>query len=129
MIEPSLQFSVPCLEVPQEEGRPPSFHYLFYELPLPEFPYRVTFFVCNGWCNGQGRFVQSTRILKPDHVTPVVETGEQPFELAERETPFMAVNCFQEIPFESPGVHWIQVNLDGEMRLEYPLVVRQADRP
>jgi hypothetical protein len=122
---PALQFSVPCLEVVDQEGKPPSFNYLFYELPLPEFPFKVDFYVANGWCNGKGKFVQSMSILKPDKTT-MVETGDQPFELKEAITPFMAVNFFQGIVFEQPGTYWFRVNLAGRKVLEYPLTVREA---
>jgi len=122
---PSLQFSVPCLEVVDTEGKPPSFNYLFYELPLPEFPFKVDFFVANGWCNGQGKFTQSMSILKPDK-TALVETGDQPFELKESVTPFMAVNYFQGIVFEKPGTYWFRINLGGRKILEYPMTVREA---
>lgn len=122
---PALQFSVPCLEVEDTEGKPPSFRYLFYELPLPEFPYKVDFFVANGWCNGKGQHVQSMQILKADK-NVLVETGNQPFELKEAGTPFMAVNFFQGIVFEQPGTYWFRVNLGGRKVLEYPLTVRQA---
>lgn len=122
---PFLQFSVPCLEVVDTEGKPPSFNYLFYELPLPEFPFKVDFFVANGWCNGTGKFTQSMMILKPDKTT-MVETGDQPFELKESVTPFMAVNFFQGIVFEKPGTYWFRVQLGGKKVLEYPLTVREA---
>ena len=46
---PSLQFSVPCLDVKEEAGKPPDFKSIFYELPLPEFPFKTDFFVADGW--------------------------------------------------------------------------------
>jgi hypothetical protein len=121
---PALQFSVPCLEVVDEEQKPPCFNYLFYELPLPEFPYNVSFYVANGWCNGKGSYVQSMQILNPDR-SPLVQTGDQPFQLADPHTPFMAVNFFQGIAFAKPGVYWFQVFLSGRKVLEYPLTVRE----
>jgi len=123
--QPSLQFSVPCLEVVDEDSKPPSFNYLFYELPLPEFPYQVSFYVANGWCNGKGDFVQKMQILNPDR-TPMVQTGNQPFKLTGIETPFMAVNFFQGIQFTKPGTYWFQVFLGDKKVLEYPLSVREA---
>ncbi len=125
---PSLQFSVPCLEVVDEDGKPPSFNYLFYELPLPEFPFKVSFYVANGWCNGKGKFVQSMKLLTSDKSTALVETGDQPFELTDSAQPFMAVNFFQEIPFGAAGTYWFQVFINGSKVLEYPLTVRQAEK-
>jgi hypothetical protein len=129
MKKPSLQFSVPCLAVTEDDKGPPSFNRIFYELPFPEFPFRFPkpgFFIANGWCNGQGNFVQSMRILTPEKKV-LIETGNQPFELKEVETPFMAINLFQDLPFEKPGTYWIHIYLDGELAVEYPMVVRLAE--
>lgn len=134
MKRPSLQFSVPCLSVDEKSG-PPSFSSIFYELPFPKFPFKFPgrgFFIANSWCNGQGRFAQEIKILKPDHKTDIMKTGKQPFELKEETTPFMAVNLFQDAVFEAPGTYWVQITLADsqgvlKVELEYPLVVRLAD--
>lgn len=134
MKRPSLQFSVPCLAVVEEKG-PPTFQGIFFELPFPQFPFKFPgkgFFVANGWCSGQGRFAQELKILKPDKKTELIKTGKQPFELKEQETPFMAVNLFQDLVFETPGTYYIQISLADEQggiknELEYPLVIRLAE--
>ena len=123
---PALQFSVPCLEVVDEESKPPSFNYLFYELPLPELPFQVSFYVANGWCNGKGSFVQKMEIIKPDKHTALVQTGDQPFQLTDSATPFMAVNFFQNIQFPEAGTYWFRVYLGGKKIIEYPMTVRVA---
>lgn len=128
-MKPLLQFSIPCLEV-KEDGGPPSFLRIFYELPFPEFPFifpEPGFFIANGWCNGKGDFVQSMKLLKPDKKTVLIQTGDQPFSLKEEETPFMAVNLLAEVKFDAPGTYWIQIFLNNELKLEYPLVVRKAE--
>lgn len=121
---PSLQFSVPCLNIPEDEKMPPTFQHIFYELPSPEFPFRLDFFLANGWCNGTGSHSQEVRILKPDG-TVLVQTGVQPFQLKSQTEPFMVVNRFEGVTFEAPGVYRFQVSLDGGLELEYPLDVRQ----
>ena len=123
---PSLQFSVPCLEVVDEENKPPSFNYLFYELPLPEIPFSVSFYVANGWCNAKGSYIQSMEIVRPDKSTSLVRTGDQPFQLTDPATPFMAVNFFQNIAFPEAGTYWFRVYLGGKKVLEYPMTVRLA---
>lgn len=126
--KPFLQFSVPCLSVKEDQG-PPSFMNIFYELPFPEFPFTfpgMGFFIANGWCNGKGDFKQSMRILKPDKGI-LVQTGDQPFSLREEKTPFMAINLFQGVTFDAPGIYWVQVFLDDVLTLEYPMEVRKAE--
>jgi len=127
-MKPSLQFSIPCLGY-QEEG-PPTFQHIFYELPFPSFPYAFPdpgFFVANGWCCGTGQHEQRMQILHPEKKAVLIDTGAQPFNLEEPETPFMAVNLFQKIEFPAPGTYWFRIFLDGEVALEYPLVVRQSE--
>ena len=127
-MKPSLQFSVPCLNIPGDGSRPPTFEGIFYELPSPEFPFRLDFFLANGWCAGLGRFVQEVRVLRPDGQS-MAQTGQQAFELTSETQPYMIVNQFQGFQFQAPGVYRIQVLLDGEVRLDYPLEIRQIDMP
>jgi hypothetical protein len=126
---PRLQFSVPCLQVNDEKG-PPSFMYVFYEMPFPEFPFAFPegqgFFVANGWCNGTGSHVQRMKILDPQK-NVLVDTNDQPFTLKRNEEPFMAVNFISGMQFAGPGTYWFQVYLNNQLALEYPLPVRKAD--
>lgn len=140
MKRPSLQFSVPCANVPEDEG-PPSFRSIFYGLPHPQYHFNFPkrgFFIANGWCNGQGQFVQEIRILHPDKDRMLISTGKQDFDLKEIQTPFMAVNLFQII-FAQPGKYWVRVYLgdfagkdpqgkvqskDDQLVIEYPLTVQ-----
>jgi len=122
---PVLQFSVPCLEVRESAGKPPDLMSLFYELPLPQFPYKTDFTVANSWCKGSGQFRQSMRILLPNKRV-LVETGDQPFQLTSRLVPFMAINRFEGIVFEHPGVHTFEVYLEGAKVFSYPINVRPS---
>ena len=140
MKRPSLQFSVPCANVPEEDG-PPSFRSVFFSLPHPQYHFNFPkkgFFVANGWCNGQGNFTQEIRLLQPDKEKVLISTGKQDFELKEIQTPFMAVNLFQ-IVFSQPGKYWVQIFLgeftgkdpqgrsqsaNDQLVIEYPLTVQ-----
>lgn len=123
-MKPSLQFSVPCLEV-KEENKPPTFAYLFYELPLPEIPIKCPpFFINNGWCNGQGNYQQEIKILSPDKKEVIIETGKQDFALDTNYVPQLIVNQFDQVLFKEAGYYWVQVLLNGTIELEYPITVR-----
>lgn len=124
---PSLQFSVPCLNIPEDSEMPPTFQHIFYELPSPDFPFSLDFFLANGWCNGTGNHSQEVRILKPDG-SVLVQTGVQSFTLKTQLEPFMVVNKFQQVIFETPGAYKFQVHLDGQLKLEYPLDVRKFEQ-
>src|SRR5262249_41016623 len=79
---PSLQFSVMCLDLIQEEQKPPTLQHLFYEIPIPSLPFRIgRFHVVNCWTNGRGQFQQSVKILNPTKTKILIETGQQNFIL------------------------------------------------
>lgn len=129
MRKPSLQFSIPCLGVEEEGNKPPSFKYIFYELPFPNFPIKAPpFFINNGWSYGLGPHTERTRILRPDRRQQLTDTGNHDFVLEDQETPFMAINMYQDIVFPEPGVYWVQIYLDNQQVIEYPLPVRQAEK-
>lgn len=98
---------------------------VFYELPAKEFPLQMDYFyLANGWCSGRGRYSHSVKLINPDGST-MCNTGEQMIELTDPTVPFMVVNKFESMEFNTPGIYKIQVFLDGELRLEYPLTIRQ----
>jgi len=127
--KPSLQFSIPCLGVDEEKGKPPSFKYIFYELPFPAFPAECPlFFINNGWCYGLGPHREKTRIVRPDRKQILTDTGDHDFVLEDESTPFMAINAYQGIVFPETGTYWVQVYIDDQLILEYPLPIRQVEK-
>lgn len=118
-----LQFSVPCFEVDYQEQRAPSLKFIFFDLPFKELPQALNFHVVNGWIGGSGRRHQSIEILKPDGSLHL-DTKPQPLEFVDEHTPFLAVNYFPKIPFETEGYYQIVIKLEGQEVLRYPLTVR-----
>lgn len=131
MKRPYLQYSVPSLEVViDERGWLPTFNRVFYELPFPEFPFKFPgpgFFIANGWSNGEGTFNQKIRIMQPDKEKVLSDSGSKAFELKNAESSFVGVNFFKDVVFEKPGLYWIQVLLNEDLVMEYPLIVRLRD--
>ncbi len=126
--EPSLQFSVMCLDLVEEERKPPTLQYLFYELPFPHLPFRMDrFHVINCWANGEGSYKQAVKILKPDRSTLFIETGEQTFSLENAFTPQLMINVFADLEFQEEGHYWIQNFLNSKLVVEYPLTVRLVE--
>lgn len=124
---PHLQFSVPCLEVKEPPQGPPDFLSIFYELPLPQFPFKTDFEIANCWSYGLGKFQQEVKVLKPNRAVHL-SSGKQTFELHSTSVPFMAINQFEGIVFERPGLYWIEVDLQGKPVLTYPLNVRLSTK-
>lgn len=126
--DPALQFSVMCLDLVEEERKPPTLQYLFYELPFPHLPFRIgKFHVINCWSNGEGNYRQAVKILTPTRGKTFIETGEQTFSLEDSYTPQLMINVFADIEFQEEGHYWVQNYLNGKLVLEYPLTVRLVD--
>ncbi len=83
------------------------------------------FFVFNHWVNGEGTFTEVVEILAPD-LTPVAPTPPQEFTLPARTSAANIINGFVNFNFAVSGVYWIQVKLNGELVLAYPLPVLQS---
>jgi Family of unknown function (DUF6941) len=125
--DPKLQFSVPCFEVEYQESQAPTLRYIFYDLPFPELPFKMSFHLVNGWIGSKRERRQEIKILKPDG-SVFVKTGMQPLQFVDENTPFMAVNFFPDMPFDAPGLYQIVVFLEEREVLRYPLTVRIAEQ-
>jgi len=124
---PKLQFSVPCFEVEYQESQAPTLRYIFYDLPFPELPFKMSFHVVNGWIGSKKQRQQEIKIFKPDG-SVLLKTGQQPLEFVDENTPFMAVNYFPDLPFENPGLYQMAIFLEETEVLRYPITVRVADK-
>ena len=125
--DPKLQFSVPCFEVEYQDSQAPTLKYIFYDLPFPELPFKMSFHVVNGWIGSKKQRQQEVKILKPDG-SVFVQTGQQPLEFVDEHTPFMAVNFFPDMPFQEPGYYNVVVYLEQKEVIRYPLNVRVAEQ-
>lgn len=125
--DPKLQFSVPCFEVEYQDSQAPTLRYIFYDLPFPELPFKMSFHVVNGWIGSKKQRQQEIKILKPDG-SIFVKTGLQPLQFVDENTPFMAVNFFPEMPFETSGLHHVVIYLEDKEVLRYPLTVRIVEQ-
>jgi hypothetical protein len=126
---PDLQSSLICDDVRQERNGKFILIGLFDVIAVPALP---TVFqrlcVVNRWCCGQGQFEQRSRILAPDGVTPVVEGKQVTVRLADSEATATSVEFFLNARFETAGTYWIEILLDGDLKLRYPLRAQQVKR-
>jgi hypothetical protein len=125
--DPKLQFTVPCFEVEYQDSQAPTLRYIFYDLPFPELPFKMSFHVVNGWIGSARQRQQEIKLLKPDG-SVMLKTGQQPLQFVDQNTPFMAVNYFPDMPFEEPGLYHIVVYLEEKEIIRYPLTVRIAEQ-
>jgi hypothetical protein len=74
------------------------------------------------WCGGIGKFRQSSRILGVDEDQVIAESFID-FELKELEGHVTNVNLFTGVQFQQFGLHHVEMCLDNELILRYPLPV------
>lgn len=129
---PDLQSSILCDDVRQERNGKFILIGLFDAIGAHQFPLRYPrLFMVNRWCSGEGEFTQVTRILKPDQTSPVAQGKDIPVHLVSPEATATNVEVFVNVTFEQEGTHWIEVILDGDLKIRYPLRVNriQAAQP
>lgn len=121
---PDLQSSVLCDDIRQERNNKFILIGLFDAIVAPRLPVRYPrLFMLTRWCSGQGEFVQVTRILKPDQGQSVAEGKQIPVRLANPESIATNVEVFLNVSFEEAGTYWVEILLDGDLKVRYPLRV------
>jgi len=125
VIIPDLQSSLLCDDVRQERNGKFILIGLFDVLNVPAFPaafHRLC--IVNRWCCGEGEFVQKSRILKSDGITPLIEGKQVRVKLPDSEATATSVEFFMNVRFEKEGTYWIEILLDEDLKLRYPLKAR-----
>jgi hypothetical protein len=92
-------------------------------LPTPALPVGLLkLCIWTRWCNGIGKFRQTSRILSSEEIEVVAESHID-FELKELEGYVTNVNLFTGVQFKEFGVHHVEILLNSELILRYPLPV------
>jgi len=125
-IIPDLQSSLLCDDVRQERNGKFILIGLFDVLNVPVFPAAFQrLCIVNRWCCGEGEFVQKSRILMPDGGTALIEGKAVRVKLPDSEATATSVEFFMNVRFEAEGTYWIEILLDGDLKLRYPLKARR----
>jgi hypothetical protein len=127
---PDLQANFICDDVRQERNGKFIIIGIFDAIMMAHIPgTHPRLFIVTRWCSGEGSFTQRTRILQPDGVTPLVEARDIPFTLASTETVATNVEAFLNTTFNASGTYWIEILLDNDLKLRYPLRVAALAPP
>lgn len=125
-IKPNLQFSVLCDDVRREENGKFMLIGLFEAISSKKFPAtHQMLFVVNRWCKGEGDFTQKIRIINSQDKATVFQTDEQAFQLADINRHHTLVSRFNNLIFLTPGKYWLEVLLDNELFLNYPIMLTE----
>ena len=123
-IIPDLQSAILCDDVRQERNGKFILIGLFDAIVVPALPVRYPrLFLVTRWCSGQGEFTQRSRILRPDGTTTQVEGQRIPVRLSTPEATATNVEVFLNVEFTIAGTHWVEVLMDGDLKIRYPLRV------
>jgi hypothetical protein len=123
---PDLQASVICEDVRQEVNGMQTLVGIINLIPARMLPVALLkLCVWTRWCSGLGRFRQNARILGVDDQHVLAES-QIDFELKELEGHVTNVNLFTGVQFQQYGLHHVEIMLDQELRLRYPLPVIQV---
>jgi hypothetical protein len=97
---------------------------LFETIGGPEFPLtHPRLFVANRWCKGAGAFKEKIRLLQEESGQTLVESKENAFELTGLEHYHTSINRFNGMVFPKPGKHFIEILLDNELVISYPVIL------
>lgn len=127
---PDLQSCLICDDVRQERNGKFILIGLFDAIGAPTFPLVYPrIFMVTRWCSGEGSFVQKTRVIAPDDVTTTIEGKDITFNLPGPEATVTNVEVFINKSFQMEGAHWVEILLDGDIKLRFPLRVQRITAP
>lgn len=127
---PDLQACMLCDDVRQERNGKFILIGIFDSLGSAKLPIKYPkLFLITRWCSGEGDFEQYTRILKPDQSTVLVEGRKIPTQLQSEESTATNVELFMNVSFDNFGTHWVEVGLDGDLKIRFPLRVNKIEKP
>lgn len=126
-IKPDLQFSVLCDDVRREDNGKFILIGLFEAINANKFPAtHQALFVVNRWCKGEGTFTQRIRIVNTKDKSLVFQTDDQVFELVDIDRHHTLVSRFNNLVFPNEGKYWVELLLDGELILNYPIILKEV---
>jgi hypothetical protein len=122
-ILPDLQSAVLCEDVRCEINGMQTLVGVINVIPAPTLPINcMRLCIWSRWCSGSGTFRQKSRIIGVDE-QQVLAQAEVEFELKEMEGHATNVHYFGGVQFQQFGMHHVEIFLENELRLRFPLPV------
>lgn len=122
-ILPDLQSAVLCEDVRCEINGMQTLVGVINVIPAPTLPINcMRLCIWSRWCSGSGKFRQKSRIIGVDE-QQVLAQAEVEFELKEMEGHATNVHYFAGVQFQQFGMHHVEIFLENELRLRFPLPV------
>ena len=129
VILPDLQSAVLCEDVRCEINGMQTLVGVLSVIPAPTLPINyIKLCIWARWCSGAGKFRQKSRIVGVDE-QQVIAQAEAEFVLKEMEGHATNVHYFGGVQFQQYGLHHVEIFLENELRLRFPVPVIQVTRP
>src|SRR5476649_841243 len=126
---PDLQASFACEDVRVEASGAHTIIGIVNFIGAPTLPIQVIkLCVWTRWSSGIGEFTQETRLVGPDEVTILAAATTQ-FHLENENSHTTNVNIFGGLQFQEAGAHHVEILLDGELKLHFPMRVVLLPQP
>jgi hypothetical protein len=125
---PDLQSSLICDDVRQERNGKFMLIGLFDAIHTEKLP--TTFArlcLVTRWCSGEGVFTQRSRIIHPDQQTVLAEGKDVQVQLPSPEAAATSVEVFMNTAFPVAGTYWVEILLEGDLKIRYPLRVNRLE--
>ena len=122
---PDLQAALACEDVRLEVNGFNSLVGVIHVIAVPTVPFRILkLCIFTRWVNGIGAFSQTARILTPEEETELAKS-ETHFELSSTDVQATNVAFFGGLEFTQFGDYPIEIIIDGDLRMRFPLKVVQ----
>lgn len=127
---PDLQMSILCDDVRQERNGKFILIGVFDVIAVPAYPALFQrLCIVNRWCCGEGEFRQLSRLVQPPGNTVLASGREVLIRLPDPTATATSVEFFINLRFPSEGTYWVEVLLDADLKLRYPLKAVTAGAP
>jgi len=125
LIQPTLLFSILCDDVRREDNGKFMLIGLFETVGAKNFPaIHPALYIMNCWIGGMGAFKQRSRILNKDG-SILAEDKETTFQLKDLKAKHRIIARFNNLKFDTAGEYSIEVLLNGELKIRYPLLIKK----
>ena len=129
MMIPDLQSSLLCDDVRQERNGKFMLIGLFDVIHAERLPVAFAkLCLVTRWCSGEGTFTQHSRIVHPDQKTILAEGQAVQVTLPSPEAAATSVEVFINTTFPQAGTYWVEIMLERDMKIRYPLRVNRVAR-
>lgn len=121
---PDLQSALACEDVRMEVNGANTVVGVINVIAVPMVPFRVLkLCVYTRWVWGDGDFAQKVRVLTPDENE--LGSTETRFRIAPKDAHTTNIAIFSGMEFPKFGDYPIEVSIEGDLRLRFPLRVVQ----